>query len=70
MPDTGGVFVALDRLERGGLIAPRRIEAENKPVKGVFTVTAKGEQMLKEVRAAAQKLAEALAAPTAEKRDG
>jgi hypothetical protein len=61
--DTGAVFIALDRLERGRLIASRRIGAQKggEDVKVVFAVTPDGERMLKEIRAAARQLADALA---------
>lgn len=60
--DTGAVFVSLDRLERGRLISSRRIGAPEKGAdpKVVLTVTAEGQRMLREVRAAAKQLADAL----------
>jgi DNA-binding PadR family transcriptional regulator len=61
--DTGAVFIALDRLERGKLLSTR---PKDTPPKGhkphlLFTVTADGERMLRQVRAGAKILLEALA---------
>ena len=60
--DTGAVFVSLDRLERGRLISSRQIDPPEKGAdpKVVLTITAEGQRMLREVRAAAKQLAEAL----------
>jgi hypothetical protein len=60
--DAGAVFVALDGLERGRLLATR---PANTPKKGykptlLFTVTPDGERMLVEIRASAKRLMEAL----------
>jgi hypothetical protein len=60
--DTGAVFIALDRLERGPLLSTR---AKDTPPKGykpnlLFTVTADGERMLRQIRAGAKILMEAL----------
>jgi DNA-binding PadR family transcriptional regulator len=60
--DTGTVFVSLDRLERGRLILARPADPppkDRKP-KLLFTVTAEGERMLREVRAGAKRLMDAL----------
>src|SRR6266850_119961 len=60
--DTGQVFVSLDRLERGRLISSRSVDAQRQgdDPKVVFKITAEGEQMLAEVRAAAKQLMDAL----------
>lgn len=60
--DTGAVFVSLDRLEHGRLISSRAVDAreEGADPKVVFTVTAEGEHMLREVRSATKQLADAL----------
>jgi DNA-binding PadR family transcriptional regulator len=61
--DTGAVFIALDRLERGKLLSTRPKEEQSKGFKPhlLFTVTADGERMLRQVRAGARILLEALA---------
>ncbi len=61
--DTGSVFLSLDRMERGGLISSRQVkpEKEGGVIRVLFSLTPRGEQMLKEVRAGAQKLLDALA---------
>ena len=60
--DTGSVFIALDRLERGGLISskPEKVEGYDEP-QLVFSVTAEGKRMLSAVKAGAKRLVEALA---------
>jgi DNA-binding PadR family transcriptional regulator len=61
--DTGAVFIALDRLERGKLLSTRPKDAPPKGLKPnlLFTVTADGERMLRQVRARAKILLDALA---------
>jgi hypothetical protein len=61
--DTGAVFISLDRLERGKLLSTR---PKDPPPKGykpnlLFTVTTDGERMLRQVRAGAKILLDALA---------
>jgi len=60
--DTGAVFISLDRLERGQLIStkPMKVEGYDEP-QLVFSITAEGKRMLREVRAGAKRLAELLA---------
>ena len=60
--DTGAVFLALDRLERGELISttPKKIEGYDEP-QLVFSITAEGKRMLRRVRAGAKRLVELLA---------
>ena len=60
--DTGTVFLALDRLERGRLISCGPVDTRQEGVdpKIVFNVTAEGEHMLGDVRVAAKQLADAL----------
>jgi hypothetical protein len=60
--DTGAVFIALDRLERGELISskPVKVEGYDEP-QLVFSVTAEGKRMLSAVKAGAKRLVEALA---------
>ena len=59
--DTGAVFISLDRLERGQLIASKSVKNADNEQQMVFSVTAEGKRMLAEVRKSAQRLAEALA---------
>ena len=60
--DTGAVFIALDRLERGELISttPKKVEGYDEP-QLVFSITAEGKRMLRQVRAGAKRLVELLA---------
>ncbi len=60
--DTGAVFISLDRLERGQLIStkPMKVEGYDEP-QLVFSITAEGKRMLREVRAGAKRLVELLA---------
>jgi DNA-binding PadR family transcriptional regulator len=60
--DTGAIFIALDRLERGQLISttPKKVEAYDEP-QLVFSITAEGKRMLRQVRAGAKRLVELLA---------
>jgi hypothetical protein len=60
--DAGAVFVALDSLERGGLLAARPASTPKKGFKPtlLFTLTADGEGRLSEIRAGAKRLVEAL----------
>jgi hypothetical protein len=60
--DAGAVFVALDGLERGRLLATRPADTPKKGYKPtlLFTVTPAGEHMLVSVRASAKRLMEAL----------
>ena len=61
--DTGAVFIALDRLERGELILskPVKVEGYDDEPQLVFSVTAEGKRMLSAVKAGARRLVEALA---------
>jgi DNA-binding PadR family transcriptional regulator len=59
--DTGSVFVSLDRLERGQLITSRTVHPEDEKKKRViFTITEKGQRMLRGVREGLKHLLEAL----------
>src|SRR5215470_1557388 len=57
--DTGAVFLALDRLERGQLISAETRKQATESVMH-FKVTAEDERMLKEVRTQAKQLMDAL----------
>jgi hypothetical protein len=60
--DTGAVFIALDRLERGGLISSKPVKVPNyDEPQLVFSVTADGKRMLRSVKAGARRMVEALA---------
>ena len=60
--DTGAVFISLDRLERGKLIStkPEKVEGYDEP-QLVFSITAEGKRMLREVQTGAKRLVELLA---------
>jgi len=59
--DTGSVFVSLDRMERGLLLTSRTDHPEDEGKKRVlFTITEKGERMLRGVREGLKHLLEAL----------
>jgi predicted transcriptional regulator len=58
--EPSAILISLKRLERQGLISSHRVETAPPKSGDVFTVTPEGERMLKKVRAAAQRLMDAL----------